>query len=280
MQIAAPDLLKSGFFGIVAPPYYEVWVGKKKSSSTYVRDKKDLVQWKAVNLYDRELSIDIVYHYHQKETSTRLTTEQVVLLATVAFDVGMAIENLANEFSLPGLLIEALTRATYYLTPQTMNVTAVQEILGAHRVEYNAAINTLIVSLGREDYVIPLFHVQDRICGQVSTLLRKLQWRDWDIVVSSRHNPTMQNVPMSLYQLYEVFKHADRLITVKVLKGIGSMDSSEAARACMDVRNRRVYTITDPGNVDVIFDLMGDDPQARKDLMAAPPLTDYRRVLL
>ena len=275
--VAAPELVKAGFFSIVAPPYYEVWAGKKKTASTYVRDQIDLPQWKTLQIYNREIFIDIEYMYGETKTVSRLTPEQLVPFVIKIDEVGRAIENLANEFSIPGLLVEALTRVSYYLSPETMNIAHIKEELGANRVEYDVHINTLVISIGREDYVIPLYHVRDRLCDQVSIILQRIEWRNWNIYVSSKRNKDLQDMPMSIYQLYELFKTMDRLVSVKVLKGIGSMNSTEVATICMDPRNRRVYKITSPGDVDVIFDLLGDDPQPRKDLMVSPPMTVVKR---
>lgn len=279
-QVAAPELIKSGFFGIVAPPYYEVWAGKKASVTTYVRDRDDLPQWKALNIYDRELTIDIEYIHGETRVVSTLTQEQLVIFAVQIDQIGRAIENLSNEFSIPGLLVEALTRVSFYLTPETMNTEVIKETLGVNRVEYDRNINTLFVSIGREDYVIPLYNVHARLCEQVSIILQKIKWRSWNAYVTSKRNKTLHEVPMSIYQLYELFKTFDRLMNVKVLKGVGSMDATEVAKICMDPRNRRVYRVTDPGDLDVIFDLLGDDPQPRKDLMVAPPLTNTQRAFL
>ena len=277
-EVAAPMLIRSGFFGIVAPPYYEVWTGRRKVNSTYVRDQSDLIQWKAINIYDHQIHIDVEYTSNLGQAQVRLDQQQLILFATKIAEIGIAIENLSNEFSLPGLLVEALTRVTYYLTPQTMNTEFIKQQTGAHRVEYDKAINTLIISIGREDYVIPLFDVAERICSQVSHILQTIKWRNWVIFITSKRNSELVNCPVSIYQLYELMKMMDKMITVKTLKGIGSMDASDAARTCMNVRNRRVYQITHPGDVERIYTLLGNDSQSRKDLSKTPPITDYQHM--
>lgn len=262
----APELVESGFFGIVAPPYYEVYVGKDRSKSVYIRDQQDIVQWCTRHIYFNSMKIDIGDIYNAGPRKT-LTLAEYLPFAETVHRIGDILRNLSEEMSASPYLLEGLTRCTHYLTPQTMNVDLIREELGADRVHYDAGNNALVLTIGLDDIVLPLHQISDRFYEELIPELNRIKWSLWQIYITTQKTATYKEHPITIYQLYKLFKQADSLLTVRTLKGIGSMKPHEAARTCMDPRCRRVYTITSPGQADLIYDLLGDQSGPRKKLL-------------
>src|SRR3546814_16178314 len=61
------------------------------------------------------------------------------------------------------ILFEALTYVTHKLTPATMDTEYIKNHIGADRVEYDRNGNILIITVGTQDFIIPLIHFSSRI---------------------------------------------------------------------------------------------------------------------
>ncbi len=269
----APELVASGFFGVVAPPYYKISSAKDPDAITYAREFSDLIQWCARILYYPAFHIDIGY-VNVRLPSRALTMPEFISFAERISEIGEVLDNLEKDLAIPQFLIEALARCTYYLSPVTMNTEAIRIETGADLVDYDLPNNSLILTVGQTDYVIPLYTVAERIYTSLLPLLSKIKWKEWVAYVTTKRTQLYEQSPMSLYQIYSLFKMANSLVKIDPLKGIGSMDPEDAAMTCMNPRNRRLYRITEPGQISTIFKLLGDDSGPRKQLSAAPVFSD------
>lgn len=276
-QAIAPELVASGFFKIVAPPYYAVYPKNGKGDKcTYVRDKDDLPQWCAEVIFYPRFRLDAVYHSALNIPSKTLNEEEFKIITGIAYQYGLAMDNLSEELSINPLLLEAFLSCTHYLTPETMNEEIIRESLGADRVTYDRPNNTLIVTMAAEDTVIPLLNFNSRIYNEgLLQMMARLNWSTWQLYITTLKTSTLKESPITLYQLYYMFRECEkREIRVKTLKGLGSMLPQDSARTCMDPRNRRVINITSSGDVASIFRLLGDESAPRKLLTAATDLPD------
>lgn len=271
IQAAAPELVQAGIFGVVLPPYYEVWYGKRRSTKTnlYIKEQADIVEWSASTLY--YTGIDVAIHSRQNNALEFVLDEnQFVSFAKFVCRVGTVLDNLANELSIPAALIESLVHASYYLTDTTMNIDRIREITGLNAT-YSAVNNVLRCSIGREDYSLPLHQVPDKFYAELRPLMMNMKTHLWYITARNRRpNNQAPYRPTTIYQLYSAFKNMDKLISVRPLKGLGSMDDADVGQICMDRRTRRTYDITSAGDVDRVFALLGDNSEPRKQLLRAP----------
>jgi DNA gyrase/topoisomerase IV subunit B len=132
-----------------------------------------------------------------------------------------------------------------------------------------------MITMGLDDVIIPLHAIVPTLERELLPFLRSIRWHTWSIFVTTLKTQYFKNHPVTFYQLYQMFQKADSILHVKPLKGIGSMKPEDAARACMDPRYRRVFHVTSAGDVATIFNLLGDDSDPRKDLIAEPMLSDH-----
>lgn len=261
----APELVESGFFGIVAPPYYEIKAGKDRGKSVYIRDQSDFVQWCTEFNYSTAFGIDIATVFKPTEYK-RLTLEEYKPFAELVHKVGLIIDNLASEMAISPYLVEALARCSYYLTPRTMDVDAVRDMLGAERVVFDEKNQTLVIITGHSDIVLPLHMVSQRLYEKLMPLLRQSRWTDWLISVTTLKTKLYNKHLCSLYFIYQLFRKLDESLDVEVVKGLGSMDPKDMVKSCMNPRNRRVFHITSLGSLETIFNLLGSESEYRKRL--------------
>ena len=272
LQLIAPDLVASGFFGIVAPPYYEIKSARDTKKAMFVRDQSDIVQWNAEVLYEPYFKIDIADIYNAMQPKT-LEGKEYAAFAEVVTKIGIAFDNLSEEMSINPLILEGLARCTGVLSPETMDVEHIRTTLGADRVVYERDTNTLIITIGGDEYV-PLFLVPERIRDEVLPLLHMIKWHLWIAYVSTIKTEEYKDTPLTLYQIYLLFQKANTLTQVKPIKGVGSMQPNESHMTCMDPRYRKVFNITSVGDISTIMALLGTNTTARKQLKDAAVVTE------
>ena len=93
---------------------------------------------------------------------------------------------------------------------------------------------------------------------------------EFDILVSTKHTSVFKNKPVSVVFLYEIFNKLMEVVTVERYKGLGSVDEEDLYNVCMNPNNRVWHHVTDIGDVDRIYQMLGTDALERKALMFLP----------
>lgn len=266
IAVVAPELIEAGIFGIVVPPYYRITAGKR---DYYARGKQDLVQWCAKNFYQQSLDITIQYR-DGVLPPVKLTGQAFVDFVQHVDAIGNVIVNIANELSIEPWMVEQMASVSRCLTPETMDTEKIRDALMANKVVYDRVANSLIVSIGLQDKVIPLLGVARRFYKDLRPALMRLRSYHWLVKVSTKLSDELKDAEMTLYQVYEVFRRFDAMMKVEPLKGIGGMESEEISNVCMDPKNRVVEHINSIGDIGRIRDLLGRNSQHKKDLLELP----------
>lgn len=258
---------KPGFFNIVVPPYYQVTVGKNPDNKVYMREKSDLPQWCAHKIFIPRLKIEAHYKEELGLPDKELSPEAMVVFTEILFDYGLLIDNISARLQIFPEILEALCRCTYYLTPRTMDTSVLQMSLQADKVAYDKSTNTITVSYHDEDIPIPLLFVREELYGDILAMLNRLEWSNWIPQVTTLKTNRLNKTRLTFYRLYSYFKKwRDELISIKPLKGLGSMTSKDLTRTCMDPRNRKTLTVNGVGDVQRIMRLMERDASERRKL--------------
>ena len=267
-QAVAEDLINiPGFFNIIVPPYYLLTVGDNEEQKVYLREKSDLPQWCARKIFIPRIEIKAHYAEHLGIPDRVLSEEDMVVFTELLFNYGMLIDNISARLQIMPEILEALCRCTHYLTPETMDVDIVRTALRADKVVYEADTNTITVSYLDEDIPIPLIFVREELYGDILGMLRRLEWNHWIPLLTTKRTDRCKDTPVTFYRLYSYFKKwRDELITIKPLKGLGSMTSLDLTRTCMDPRNRKSIAVNGSGDVRRIIRLMERDTSERKKL--------------
>lgn len=274
LHLVAPMLVDSGFFGIVAPPYYEIKSSRDQRKSMFVRDQEDIVQWDSQVLFEPYFNIKIAA-LDTRVPPKQLTGRQYSSFAEIVNKVGIALDNLSEEMSIHPLILEGLTLCTGYLSPLTMDPEVIKRTLGCDRVTYFKDTHTLAITADGSDEIVPLHLVPERIINEILPVLRMIRWNVWIPLVTTIKTTEWVDQPLSIYQLYLVFQKVKAsLTTVKPIKGIGSMNDEESFRTCVDPRYRKIYTITEAGDTGVISALLGSGSDARKQLKETAHVSD------
>ena len=271
--VAAPELVRTGFLSIVTPPYYELKYGSKRPpAKMFLRTKKDVELWKIMHLYMRTLKIEM---RDRQGTIRPLDRGQYIDFCMKLMRAGEALSRMADEFALPPLLMEALTLVSEYLDYGKVDVQKIADILGADKVGYTPATHVLTLSLGRDDWTIPLMGISDRLYGEVLAFLRyTLSWRDLEIYITTLTTPLLKRERYSPLHLYLQLLKFDEAFDVRIFKGLGGMHVADVVTTCMDRAYRSTFDISDIGDVSIIHDMLGNDPNPRKRLLERP-ITTY-----
>ena len=177
------------------------------------------------------------------------------------------ITNLANELVLPADMVELLSYVTPYLTPETMNTNEIKRITGVDRVTYDPSSNIMVVTRGRDDYVVPLENVRERLYETILPKLRRIAWNKLQVYITTKHTNLLTEQAVSLVQFYDIMMSFTSEFEVRQFKGLASMPPLDRNRTCMDPEYRTVHRITSVGDVQTIFNLLGNKSEHRKKLI-------------
>lgn len=270
-QLIAPDLIEKRILHVVAPPYYKLSFGSKKTKKNiYIRDQSHLVQWYCKYLYYPNVAINIVDSNNHLPTKL-LNLDEYTAYVTYVMEIGSIINNVSSSLVIDPYVLETLCYCIHELEKgPSLNVDVIKKVCQADNVIYDQKRNSLKIVLGNVDHIITLIGVVEKLYETLIPKLKNIHWDKWYPVITTLKTDKYIDTPVSNYQLYKLLSSISDSVDNKPLKGIGSMDNKEAFTTCMDPEVRRVFAITNTGSIDKIFDLLGDDSYARKQLVKPP----------
>lgn len=267
-----PDLINRGYFHVAIPPYYGVTPPKAPEKKRfYLRGERDWYAWLSHRILQQQLSVEVGWT-HEDGTlgmSPALNPDRYTDLVLLIMRIGDLIDNAAKELVQPPLIVERLIYACPYLEKGHVDTAAIQAITGTDRAHYDARHHVLTLSLLANDYIIPLHKLVERLNRDVIPALTQIDrgWRQTRFFVTTRNTKVYKRHEVSFFQLYLLFQQFAREYTVLPFKGLGGMTPRDKFITCMNPDTRTIYRVTDVGDVDTVFNLLGRDSQARKDLL-------------
>lgn len=271
--VIAPQLVENGYFHVVAPPYFELTYGGAMRKGTekprvYLRNAHDVGTWMAKVVY--KIGIDIHVTAHDATSAPRLLTQdEFEGFAKMVLNVGEKIHRVAESYRQPPMIIEALTHVTQYLEPGNVNPQKINEVLGFDDVFYEENGHILTLVLGKDDYILPLHNVRERLYAEVMPDLHRMAWRKLGFYVTTRNTDLYKQTPMTITQIYDMMREMDKMFNVRIFKGLGNMEPPDKYTTCMDPRYRTTHVVRSLGDIDRIYRLLGADSAPRKDLISA-----------
>ena len=100
-------------------------------------------------------------------------------------------------------------------------------------------------------------------------LLESVNWRSFDLYVTTKLTDTYKQEPMMFWQIREILNVLDTECTINRIKGLGECTKEEIRYTCLDPATRTVATIYGIGDADTIFAMLGVDTKARKQLVSS-----------
>ena len=255
-----PALINEGHVYVTMPPLYSLNI--KGNKPIYIRNSTELNATLAYHVYYRCLDITVKSEKYSKV----LAREEFVAFSELVTRIGEELDRLSTEYMIPALLLEQLSLLTNHLNLKHPNVTELQKWLGCE-VKYVKHGHLLIISIGSEDIVVPLNQITELIYARILPMYREFYYGRTKIFATTKNSSALKETPTTIIQLNEMFKKLSGMFTIKRYKGLGSMPAGVTLENCTAPSTRRVYQISNIGDVDVIFDMLGDSSHARKKLM-------------
>jgi len=267
-----PALIESGIVHVVTPPLYSLDYNNKRQKlpRVYLRNDDQLQIWLAKYVYSVAFDVGVRLKNHHTKTYY-LQEQDAINFFRIILAIGEAITNIAHELVIPEAAVEQLAHITVYLEtdPGLSDMQQIAKAGGFDRVVYDPHGHIMIFTRGREDYVVPLHNVMERLVQVITPLLHLIKWKTTQIYIRSKNKPVVfHDDPVSIMELYSLLKRLDNEFTTTRYKGLGSMPVEDKARTCMDPTRRSLYAITTVGEVETIFNLLGKgDSRYRKKLL-------------
>lgn len=260
LYLLCPKLINEGHLYIVMPPLLSM--SFKDKNHIYIRNKKELNVVLAYSVYYRYLEIEI----ENQHKSYVLSREAFVVFCELIIKIGDELRRLSEEYSIPALLLEQLALLTSYINIENPDVNTIQNMLGCE-VRHVRPSNLLIFSIGSEDIIVPLNQISELIYTRILPLYREFYYGKNKIYVTTKNTDTFKRSPTSISQLCDIFDKLNNMFHTERYKGLGSMPAADKVINCTNPTTRRIIQITNIGDIDTIFDMLGSDPTERKKLM-------------
>lgn len=257
-----PALIEEGRVYVTIPPLYSLNI--KGSDPIYIRNVDELNTTLAYHVYYRCIDIAI-----QSERYDRvLTREEFVAFSEIVIKIGDELDRLSTEYMIPDVLLEQLSLMTNHLNLAEPDINVIRDWLGCE-VRYVKDGHLLIVSIGSEDIVVPLHQITELIYSRILPMYREFYYGKTRLFVTTKNSDLYTKSPTTIVQLNDIFKKLSGMFQIQRYKGLGSMPPADRSKNCLNPSTRRVYQITNIGDIDTVFAMLGDDPMYRKKLIRA-----------
>lgn len=255
-----PALINNGHVYVTIPPLYSLNI--KGREPIYIRDNFELNATLAYAVYYN--SIDITFHTDQ--ITRVLTRDEFVAFSEIVCRIGDELDRLSVEYMIPAFLLEQLSLITSHLNLNKPDIHVLRNVLGCD-VRYIESGHLLVVSIGSDDIIVPLNQITELIYARILPLYRSFYYGKVKLSATTKRSKAMVNSPISIAQLYQIFKQLDGMFTIKRYKGLGSMPPEDIAKNCVNPVTRKAHQITNIGDLTTVFYMLGDDPIERKRLV-------------
>ena len=263
-----PLILEEGRIYIANPPLYSLRVQGQKRP-LYLRDQGALIEAKT-EIYRTLLDVFIEIGNNKPKL---LSKEEYVSFCAIVEKIGDRVSFIADQLNIDRFLLEQLMHCADYLDEKRPDVKMVASIMskaGVEDVQWDKTSNTLMLVEQGLDSLVSLSHLKETIKNQIIPLYEDINWRTWNLYVSTRYTDLYAFAPCSIMMLYVIFKNItdtdnSKYFAITRFKGLGEMDEAAIKGTCID-NGRCVSRICGMGDVNVIYNMLGVDSEARKQL--------------
>lgn len=257
-----PLLLESGRVIIANPPLYVLQV---RSSTLFARDKRAYQDAKVV-MYSE--CIDLTLRT-SNGVECLLTGEHFRDVCYLITHLGKLFVDVANKLVMDPMYLEMMVHCIDYLDVDRVDTASIEKALQLDKCRHLEMSDSMLLSVGGIDQIIPLRGLVNEIRQYILPEIRKCHWDSIEFKVTTKFTDYFQDSPVTLVQLYQLFEKMDGLFTVSRMKGLGEMNMKQLEYTCVDPTTRSFATITGTGKVDRIYEMLGVNTDARKELVSA-----------
>jgi DNA gyrase/topoisomerase IV subunit B len=256
-----PLILIEGRVFLSTPPLY-ILSNNVKFKSLFIRDKRALMDARA-EIAGRIIGLSM--RCGKKEHY--LDDEEFRSMYYLIHRIGVAMHSVAKRLAIDASILEMLMHCLPYLQ-DGVNEKAIEKKLSLDYCKYIPENNSLIMTEKAIEYVVPLTGVTKDIRAYIMPELGPLAFDQVDICVTTKLTDLLKNQSMTLTGIFNIFKNIDELFTTSRMKGLGQMPKPVLRHTCLDKSTRSFVTISSLGDVEQIYQVLGVDTQARKDLVS------------
>ena len=256
-----PLILSSGRVIIANPPLYLLHAGK---DTAYLKDKKALFDSRISMVYRESLKITMESY---DGVTTVLSGQAESDIYYLIKHIGNIITHVSNKCNTHPIVIENLAHCIKYLDPSNVNTEGIKNLLGLDKVAHDHETNNLVLTTGGLDTVVPLGNVYSELRAYVLPELEAVRWREYRWIVKITHSAIVKEGPMSLMEIFRVLTELDSMFSINRMKGIGEVPGKHLIKTCLDPMTRSFTVLESVGDVDRIYELLGEDSTERKALL-------------
>lgn len=146
-------------FAIGKLPLYDMRVispDGSLSKPNYVINEDVKIKWICSKICPHYLKISISDITSQSETQVQLDTQQTELVCYLAYQLWSMMLQAEDKLCFPAIVIDRMTRWTYQLTPETIDIKYLKNKINLETLEYNSVTDLLSVSIGEEVFSVKL----------------------------------------------------------------------------------------------------------------------------
>ena len=262
-------LIEQGMVWLANPPLYSMRIAK--SRSLFLRDKTALMDARVEYIYKPTLNIRI----DSPAGIIELPPDAYRDMCYMVNYLGEHFSQVAKQLNIPLLILERLALSVGHLYP-TVNLPELIKSFesadqpGFIRVQSNDVGKFIVVSVGREDYVIGLSSVGDTIVSHLLPLMKKFKYRDYMFLVTSSKpgSSLATETPMTMMMLYICFSQLNSLFEISRYKGLGQMYPEDCFNTLMNPETRSLTRVTSSGSPEENYALLGKESSTtRKQLL-------------
>jgi DNA gyrase/topoisomerase IV subunit B len=262
-----PLILDQGRVKLAMPPLY---VLSTRKNTKYLRDQNALDDMR-VDAYRLRLDLGVsVYGKPIINLQDEAFRDAIYMIKNVTDKI----EEVSRKLAIDPFVVEQLCHCTDFIKGTKsgnlqIDLEGIKKLLELDDCLYSKNSKVLTMVYQELEVSVPLDRLMNEINIYLIPLLESVNWRHYDLYVSTKLTNTYKDKNMMFWQIKQVLDVLDRECDVRRIKGLGECTADELKYTCLDPATRTVVTIYGLGDVDTIFAMLGVDSTARKQLVSS-----------
>lgn len=270
--ILNPNIVTSGILWVAKPPLFLLQKKQNNKYKFFMFNESAIIDYHIL-LYTR--IYDIFLREKISKKLIRLENKEFRSFCYEVLHIGELITDTAKRINIPDFIFECLLHCLNWLDKDRLGGVATRQLrrtLPFDKVLYNESAHALTISNGFDDHIISLNGFLDEVYTNIYPRLQSIRWDLYDIVISSKLTNELQEETCSFIKTYKLFKLVDEMFDAKRFKGLGTMRPTDLASTCIVPDTRALFHIESLEDVKVLFEMMGTDTTARREMLEAQDL--------
>lgn len=255
-----PLILDRGKVIVASPPLY---IANIKNNDMFIRDNHGLLDIKA-QAYSAILKMELVAN-GQFDKRYELTGKYLRSFCCLIEHLGNLFNRIGTKLNIDAYILEQLSHCVDELSNRDYD--GIAKKLGLTSCKYEVASDAIIMDRGDIDIAIPLSGLENDIKLYLLPELQNINWEQIDFCITTKHTTRYRNELLSIMEIFELFKKIYGAFGINRMKGIGELPDQHMWSTCLDPCTRSYVVIKSIGEVNKMFDMLGVDTAARKELV-------------